>query len=47
MSLALKRTAPIIYDFLKKFERYVPASATLWDKKECLVFKDDIAINEI
>lgn len=34
MSLALKRTAPIIYNFLKKFERYVPASAALWDKKK-------------
>ena len=34
MSLALKRTAPIIYNFLKKFERHVPASATLWDKKK-------------
>ena len=33
MSLALKRTAPNFYKFLKKFERHVPASTTLWDKK--------------
>ncbi|MDC0628279.1 FkbM family methyltransferase [Pelagibacteraceae bacterium] len=34
MSLALKRSAPNLYKFLKKFERYVPASTSLWDKKK-------------
>ena len=34
MSLALKRTLPTLYKFLKKFERYVPGSASLWDGKK-------------
>lgn len=34
MSLALKRTIPFLYTFLKKFEKYVPASTLLWDKKK-------------
>ena len=33
MSLSLKRTAPFLYVFLKKFEKYIPASMLLWEKK--------------
>ena len=33
MSLALKRIAPFLYTFLKRYEKYIPASALLWDKK--------------
>ena len=34
MSLALKRKLPLLYNFLKKFEKYIPASTLLWDKKK-------------
>ena len=34
MSLALKRTFPNLYTFLKKFEKYIPASTLLWDEKK-------------
>ncbi len=34
MSFALKRKAPNLYNFFKKFEKYVPASTLLWDKKK-------------
>ena len=34
MSLALKRLSPSLYRFLKKYEKYIPASILLWDKKK-------------
>ena len=34
MSYALKRKFPKIYKFLKKFEKNIPASTLLWDKKK-------------
>ena len=34
MSLALKRLLPSIYTFLKKYEKHIPASTLLWDKKK-------------
>ena len=34
MSLALKRVAPKIYLFLKKFEKYYPKKTMLWDNKK-------------
>lgn len=34
MSLALKRIFPKFYNFSKKFEKYIPASTILWDKKK-------------
>jgi len=34
MSLALKRTVPFLYTFLKRYEKYIPASTLLWDKKK-------------
>ena len=34
MSLALKRLSPSLYRFLKKYEKYIPASIFLWDKKK-------------
>ena len=37
MSFALKRKFPQAYNILKKFEKYVPAFTTLWDKKNYLV----------
>jgi FkbM family methyltransferase len=37
MSLALKRKLPILYKFFKKYEKYVPASTTLWDQKKYIL----------
>ena len=37
MSLALKRTLPLLYKFLKKYEKYVPASTVLWDQKKYIL----------
>jgi FkbM family methyltransferase len=37
MSLALKRTVPFLYTFLKRYEKYIPASALLWDKKKYIL----------
>jgi FkbM family methyltransferase len=37
MSLALKRIAPFLYTFLKRYEKYIPASALLWDKKKYIL----------
>ena len=34
MSLALKRLLPSIYTFLKKYEKHIPSSTLLWDKKK-------------
>ena len=34
MSLALKRVLPSLYTFLKKYEKHIPASTLLWDKKK-------------
>ncbi len=34
MSFALKRKFPTIYNFLKKFEKYIPASTFLWDNRK-------------
>ena len=37
MSLALKRTVPFLYTFLKRYEKYIPAYALLWDKKKYIL----------
>jgi len=37
MSLALKRKLLLLYNFLKKFEKYIPASTLLWDKKKYIL----------
>ncbi|MAW17696.1 MAG: hypothetical protein CMJ01_03980 [Pelagibacteraceae bacterium] len=37
MSFALKRKLPKIYNFFKKFEKYIPASTYLLDNKKYLV----------
>jgi|TARA_B110000444_G_C18788543_1_gene571266 FkbM family methyltransferase len=37
MSLALKRRIPFLYNFLKKYEKYIPASTELWDKKKYIL----------
>ena len=34
MTLALKKVFPPLYIFFKKFEKYMPASTLLWDKKK-------------
>jgi FkbM family methyltransferase len=36
MSLALKRFLPSLYKFLKKYEKHIPATTLLWDKKKYL-----------
>jgi FkbM family methyltransferase len=36
MSLALKRLLPSLYKFFKKYEKHIPASILLWDKKKYL-----------
>jgi FkbM family methyltransferase len=37
MTLALKKVFPPLYIFFKKFEKYMPASTLLWDKKKYTV----------
>ena len=37
MSFALKRTLPFLYTFLKRYEKYIPASTQLWDKKKYIL----------
>ena len=37
MSLALKRTFPHLYTFLKKYEKHMPATIRLWDEKKYTV----------
>ena len=34
MYLALKRTFPHLYTFLKKYEKHMPATIRLWDEKK-------------
>ena len=37
MSFALKRTFPKIYNFLKKYEKYIPFPIYLWDQKKYIL----------